>query len=67
MIEEKESIIRDLEKELENKDNTQEENEKLKEEINNLLLKLNQQNKYNISDSEKEQVMKKNHDLIVVI
>jgi cell shape-determining protein MreC len=36
MIEEKESIIRDLEKELENKDNTQEENEKLKEEINNL-------------------------------
>ena len=36
MIEEKESIIRDLEKELENKDNTQEENEKLTEEINNL-------------------------------
>lgn len=36
MIEEKESIIRELEKELENKDNTQEENEKLKEEINNL-------------------------------
>ena len=36
MIEEKENIIRDLERELENKDNTQEENEKLKEEINNL-------------------------------
>ena len=38
--------------------------QKLKEEINNLLLNLNLNNQYNISDSEKEQIMKKNHDLI---